>query len=377
MKNKLHKHLRSGCSRTSPASKTLKKFANFTSNKLSVDKENEHGSNVYATSVGDTTTTTPIIVPSKASTENLGFGLGFRNWNFIEGAVKFTLEGPSTDCCLDTGCGSTLGDREWISRDIPNAKVHLMANPLRVRGIGSNTHETKEYILVPFYMPASKASDGTSVLACITREIHIVDGLKANMLIRNDVLGPEEFVIDINKKKAYIGSCDVNISLQVRPRGTFIRKTVRTKSAVTVTPGAELKVPVNMILPADRDFLFEPTDKANVTLYYHLVDALTAEIVVRNDSPIPVELPRKFRLGQVSEVNYNECFHIADKDLVTKPPKASWFKKAFTAAAFLTAVTMDLPTLSLSSFPPEIFIKVATTASCNKYETKLANMATR
>ena len=82
-----------------------------------------------------------------------------------------------------------------------------------------------------------------------------------------------------------------------------------------------------MILPADRDFLFEPTDKANVTLYYHLVDALTAEIVVRNDSPIPVELPRKFRLGQVSEVHYNECFHIADKDLATKPPKASWFKK--------------------------------------------------
>ena len=98
--------------------KNLEKFANF----MSVDKENEHGSNVYATSVADTTTTTPIIVTSKASTENLGFGLGFRSWNFIEGAVKFTPEGPSTDCCLDTDCGSTLGDREWISRDIPNAK---------------------------------------------------------------------------------------------------------------------------------------------------------------------------------------------------------------------------------------------------------------
>ena len=54
-----------------------------------------------------------------------------------------------------------------------------------------------------------------------------MDGLKANMLIGNDVLGPEEFVIDINQKKAYIGSCDVNISLQVRPRGTFIRRISR------------------------------------------------------------------------------------------------------------------------------------------------------
>ena len=46
------------------------------------------------------------------------------------------------------------------------------------------------------------------------------------MLIGNDIISPEQIVIDIANKSARIGSCYLNIKINTYQRGQYVRRTV-------------------------------------------------------------------------------------------------------------------------------------------------------
>jgi len=63
-----------------------------------------------------------------------------------------------------------------------------MPSSILVRGVSNKVIYTNEYILVKIYLRGtitSRAAEGY-----ITIEVHLVDNLKANLLIRNDTLKP-------------------------------------------------------------------------------------------------------------------------------------------------------------------------------------------
>ena len=130
------------------------------------------------------------------------------------------------------------------------------------------------------------------------------------MLIGNDVLGPEKIVIDISGQKAYIGSCNAYSPVTAHQRGPFFRKHVHAQTTTIVPPHTETMVPTKpLALPENRDFLFEPSAQGKLTMYAHLVDYGMSGVLVRNDSNSSVQIPGKTRLGNVTEMDYDNCFH--------------------------------------------------------------------
>lgn len=63
-----------------------------------------------------------------------------------------------------------------------------MASPLSVWGVGGSRHETSEFVILQMYLPGQK--NGQQVLTSVKREVHIVDDLRAKMLIGNAIIGP-------------------------------------------------------------------------------------------------------------------------------------------------------------------------------------------
>ena len=251
--------------------------------------------------------------------------------------VRLTKAGCDDDVCLDTGCGVTLIDRVWLTKLLSNAILAKMASPLRVQGVGFLQHETSEYLVTPCYFPGID-KHGNKVLACVRREIHIVDGLRAKMLIGNDFIGLEGITIDVAREKAYITSCKTSITVTARQCGQFIRRKVHTVSAITISPHSKELVLIsrNLSLPEDCDYMFEPTNQANVVLFTHLVNSRVKAVLAKNDSDRHVEIPRKFRLGAITELTYKNCFQ-ADIDLEYASTATSstqgWQEKVFHIAA--------------------------------------------
>ncbi len=134
-----------------------------------------------------------------------------------------------------------------------------MSTLLNVRGISTSKHKSAQFAALSFYYPG-KDETGQRVYALIKCELHLVDGFRANILVENDILSPEGFVININKNRALIGSCGVTISINVKQRGQFLRKKLLASGDNVVPPRSKTMIPLAPVsLPSDRDFLFHPT----------------------------------------------------------------------------------------------------------------------
>ena len=134
-----------------------------------------------------------------------GSGMSFRSWNFLITKVSFTPSGQSQAVCADTGCGMTMIDREFIKIQLPHIQFQKLENPVIVKGIEANRHTTDEYCLIDLYMKGkTKLED---VLIKITKKVHIVDNLKAKLLMGMDLLGSEGAIIDISKQRIQWTKC--------------------------------------------------------------------------------------------------------------------------------------------------------------------------
>ena len=98
------------------------------------------------------------------------------------------------------------------------------------------------------------------------------------MLVDNDILVPEGFILDLSNKEAIISSYNTKIQISMKPRGRFISKKVLATKNLMISPWTDVSIEVNLAIPSDRDFIFLPSRHQAITFYYHVVDAATNKI---------------------------------------------------------------------------------------------------
>lgn len=279
-----------------------------------------------------------VIESDSTDKTNLGTGFAFRGWNYIHILIRLLLDAIDEEVCADTGCGVTLANRSWLLALLPHVEIRRMSSPLCVKGLGSAMHNTNEYVLIPIYFPAFK-QDGTRVLCCIVREIHLVHNLKARMLLGNNLIGPEKIVLDVTQNKAYIRSCGVTTTITSWKLGPYQRRAIVAKEALTIVPRTDAVVPIATFkaLPK-RDFIFEPRAQRDLTMFAHLVDSQMSGVLVKNETNHFVQIPRKLCLGMLCEIDYENIFFVEPTILLETPAPtvAKWVKKVTTSATVAT-----------------------------------------
>ena len=265
-----------------------------------------------ATRPPGTESTTPIVIKSKVdSRPDMGSGYGFRTWTYLKYFVTpDPNSGTQEDACGDTGCSKSLADRQWVAKHYPQLQIRQRAQPLTVRGIGDDFHQTADYVVMPLYFKGTK--DGKPAYAFFEREIALVSGLQANMLIGMDILGPEQFDILNSKGITVVGSCGVTISMESGRRGRQQRSVVKASEHTVVPPRAYHKLAVEHNIQRDgQDFLFDPAPWNKFAAYALLADANMSRIIVRNDTEKPLVIPRGENVGHLESIDpLSSCMHI-------------------------------------------------------------------
>ena len=310
-----------------------------------------------------------VIRSTADSAMEVGTGHAFRGYHYAVGSAKVTEDSEAELLCFDTGCSITLVDRAWfekmlpaLKRAIPGLEVRLMTKAITVRGLGSNMHQSSQYAVFPLLLPGKHRVTGKNVTAMTApREVHIVEHLKAKMLIGMDIMVPEKIDIILSTSSAHIGSCQVEIPLEMRARGNgqSVLQPVHAKQSLIIPPRSETRIPVHHASLPDRDFFFEPAETP-LSLYAHLVDASMTAVVAKNDTDYAVKVPRNLRLGTIQEANFDNCYHITEgqadaTELATRRPEkehqGSWIKRVFKRVVAASAVAM-LATSSIKSSIP-------------------------
>lgn len=166
----------------------------------------------------------------------------------------------------------------------------MISTPLKVKGIGFSKHKSEEFATLFSYF---HGIDGTGklVYASMRCEIHLVEGLQANLLFGYDIISQENFIIDIKKKSTLIGSCRVTILISDRQREQLLMRKLLMSEVSVVLPQSKAMIPLVLVsVPYNRDFLFYPTAQPNLTLFILIIDPYTSKILIRNASDQPLRI---------------------------------------------------------------------------------------
>jgi len=171
-----------------------------------------------------------------------------------------------------------------------------------------NQHMMSEYIIATLWI-LGKDREGP-VEAVLTCELHIVDKLEANMLVGIDIMTPEKMDILLSEKVLHIGTCRIDVPIQVQIRTGYQQHLhpVHTKSTTSIPPHSIMAVSIHALpaFAANRDFLFKPNELDYVSLFSHVVNADVKGILVKNDTNSSVIIPRNSRLGHLQEIGVEQ-----------------------------------------------------------------------
>ena len=180
-----------------------------------------------------------------------------------------------------------------------------------------NRHFTFEYVIVFIYFVDKNTID-KEIKTCFRREIYIVDNLKANMLIENDIIDSEIFIINLNNKIVRINNCDVTISIEIRSfKISTIQLSIHLKKIIIVSIYVELTIFIHRmknILFVARDFLFESKIINQLSMYVHLIDAVIETIIVRNDNDMSIQISRNMQLNKIFKLKYFNVFFVDNEN---------------------------------------------------------------
>ena len=108
-----------------------------------------------------------------------------------------------------------------------------MASLIIVRGIGFNKYVIINYALINLYI-LRKDRDCNLTKALIIREVYIVKGLKAKMLIKINIIRFKKINILVNFKKLSLKSCETTSPIKITFKKYIIKKAVHVRKSIIV-----------------------------------------------------------------------------------------------------------------------------------------------
>ena len=242
----------------------------------------------------------------------------------------------------------SLVDRQYLSI-ISHDEIKKIVTSIKIRDIEAREHDSSKYVELNFYLNDTLANEDQidaidvehSTIAHFKREVHVMNDLRAKLLIDIDILDLEVMIVDLDKRQLIIESCDdVIVSLSLKSRDEKIDRVIRVKDMITVSSHITMIVLVryrDKVVSSDRDYNFFL--KSNVTLdsnddfLAHIVSTNIIAIQVRNATDKTFIVVKNIRVENLQNFDEEDCYLASsDDDHLTVVSFSNWIKQLRRAA---------------------------------------------
>lgn len=177
--------------------------------------------------------------------------------------------------------------------------------PLKVKNIGISKYKSENFALTTIYISGIDEKN-REVYLSITCKLHLVDRLKANKLVSNNMLYIEGFAINLSIFfETLIHSCSVKININARQHSKFLRWKTLISSLTIVLFYSEALVAFQQVkIPDSCDFLFQPSSQQHLTLYSHLFNHTKTKILMCNYTDHAIKLLGHHWLSCITKLFY-------------------------------------------------------------------------
>ena len=139
---------------------------------------------------------------------NSTFELDFRFWFYVKIKININSNENENDVCVDIDCETSFIDHQFLIKWRSNYVFHVLrkTNSFKINDINFVSLFINEYIIVDFNIV--EKVDDKSIKINFIKFLHVVDELKTNKLINNDILKSKKIMSNINKNIMNINNCD-------------------------------------------------------------------------------------------------------------------------------------------------------------------------
>ena len=142
------------------------------------------------------------------------------------------------------------------------------------------------------------------------KNIHVIDHLKANLLIKMNTFDSKEVIINLFKKSIIFTRCqNISMLIQFTTRDNIrIRRIVRTKRKLTIS-SRSIKTIIFFFEKKNRYriviFFFEPQIKG---VYFHFVNVEFNFVNVRNDNDLLFIISRYYKIESIMKYETKKVY---------------------------------------------------------------------
>ena len=243
--------------------------------------------------------------------KNIDIDYEFKDYQYAFAKVSLIENEDSTSVCADIETKITLADTMFFNTTVKNISIKTMITSITVRELNTTKHSIDKYVIVLMYF-SEKNNHDELIKAKITRKIHLVNNLKANMLIENDVLKSEKFDIFTFTSTVYIESCEIIISIFIKNRFISQSATIHFIKTRIISSHTKISISIHKISLSKRDYFFELVE-INFSIYFHVVDTAISVVLIRNNNVESIKIFKNFRLSKLIEIKHFNVFHVESK----------------------------------------------------------------
>ena len=177
-------------------------------------------------------------------------------------------------------------------------------------------HYIFDYVVFNLYFD-DQLIDKTTIIDKFDIEVHLVENLKINIFVDNDVLIVQHVKLNLTQQTMQLNNCQnfvVFINVLTRKK-VELKRIIRVKNNVIIS--IKIIVDVSMFyhdnLSNDRSFLFESqcveylNDDDDV--FVHIIDVELNHVMIKNTIDYVVQLFKRVRFDSIIKFNQENCYN--------------------------------------------------------------------
>ena len=189
--------------------------------------------------------------------------LSFWSWPYLTMRISFTARAEVISICTDTRSTMLLIDQKFMMQHISNTGnlIQKLVVSISVQELEAVCYLCADWLLIEMFLTETVKSK--IVVTKISREIHVVKDLKANILLRMNILISEEVIIDLLSQTLKLTKVkEIKILIQIKIKNNVnVNYIVRVKKQTVVPLKSVGQVPIwlaekHQVL-SNHNFLFK------------------------------------------------------------------------------------------------------------------------
>lgn len=146
------------------------------------------------------------------------------------------------------------------------------------------------------------------------RELYIINVLKINLLINNDIINAKNIFIDSTKRIVKIDNCKIIVLIEIK---TFydiaMQKSIHFRKVIIISSRFEQTIKIYYLaMFVNCDYFFEFAKLNYLMIYTYIINVTTKIVIIRNEIDITIYISRNYRLNKVIELKLSNRYQIKD-----------------------------------------------------------------